>query len=135
MAVPIPVTLSMAQPLTKIVPETVAPATGVSMLTLGSQFETVTLTLAEPVSGVASVSVAQTVMVCGAIGQDERVQVEIVAHGGTAGPPRVGIAHIPPVHPIGSRAHRYAIHKNLQAGGIDRGPNGGGVVDRPTGHR
>ena len=65
MAVPIPVTLSMAQPLTKIVPETVAPATGVSMLTLGSQFETVTLTLAEPVSGVASVSVAQTVMVCG----------------------------------------------------------------------
>src|ERR1019366_9156180 len=63
MAVPIPLTLSMAQPLTKIVPETVAPATGVSMLTLGPPFRTVTLTLAEPVSGIESVSVAQIVMV------------------------------------------------------------------------
>ena len=68
MAVPMAVVLSMAQPAIDRVPEMTVFGAGVSMLTLGRTTAppTVTVTLAEPVSGVgASVSLADTVMVCG----------------------------------------------------------------------
>ena len=67
MALPMAVVLSRAQPVTKIVPETPVFDVGVSILTLGSALlETVTVTLAAPVSGVgSSLSVADIVMVCG----------------------------------------------------------------------
>ena len=54
----------MAQPETDIVPETVAPGAGASMCTDGitTGAVTVTVTLAEPVSGGLAESVAVTVM-------------------------------------------------------------------------
>jgi hypothetical protein len=45
-------------------PETVEPAAGRSMLTLGGAAATVTVTVADPTSGAPSVSVANTVIVC-----------------------------------------------------------------------
>src|SRR5580704_7312612 len=63
--VPMPWALSIAQPASVTVPETVAFGVGVSMLTVGgpSAPVTVMLTLAEPVSGKRSLSVAEIVMV------------------------------------------------------------------------
>ncbi len=53
----------MAQPETRTAPDTVEPGPGVSMKTLGGVAATVMVTLAEPVSGAASLSVAETRMV------------------------------------------------------------------------
>jgi hypothetical protein len=61
-AVPIADVLSNAHPLTVTTPLTTAPGAGDSMFTDGGG--TVTITFAVEVSGVASVSVAVTVMVC-----------------------------------------------------------------------
>lgn len=63
-AVPALTRLSNARPLTGTAPVTAAPAVGESMYTPGG-IPTVMLTLADPVSGVPSLSVADTVMVCG----------------------------------------------------------------------
>jgi hypothetical protein len=54
----------MAHPTTVTVPDTVDPALGTSMAALGGVAATLTVMLAEPMSGVVSVSVADTVMVC-----------------------------------------------------------------------
>ena len=56
----------MAQPATVTVPEIVVPEAGISMCTDGitTGAVTVTVTLAEPVSGGLAESVAVTVMVC-----------------------------------------------------------------------
>src|SRR5438132_1153962 len=64
MAVPTAVALSIAQPATATVPDIAEPGAGASMCTVGGTLETVTVTVADPVSGAASVSVAETVMVC-----------------------------------------------------------------------
>src|ERR1035441_1642540 len=53
-----------------------------------------------------------------AIGQDERVQVEVEAHVGTAGPPRVDTAHVQAVNPVGSRAHQHVVHLYLHTVGL-----------------
>jgi len=57
--------LSIAQPPTVTVPETVAPWAGASMRTVGitAAAATVTVTLVEPMSGLALVSAAVTVIV------------------------------------------------------------------------
>jgi hypothetical protein len=56
--------LSIAQPATVAVPETVAPEAGISMCTDGiTAAVTVTVTLVEPVPGGLAESVAVTVMV------------------------------------------------------------------------
>jgi hypothetical protein len=63
-AVPTVEALSMAQPATVAVPETVAPEAGISMWTDGiTAAVTVTVTLLEPVSAGLSESVAVTAMV------------------------------------------------------------------------
>ena len=64
MAVPTADELSIAHPETVTVPDTVDPCDGVSMKTVGGVACTVTVTLVEPLSGVPSLSVAVTVMVC-----------------------------------------------------------------------
>jgi hypothetical protein len=62
--VPTTEALSIAQPATVAVPETVAPEAGISMCTDGiTAAVTVTVTLIEPVSGGLAESVAVTVMV------------------------------------------------------------------------
>jgi hypothetical protein len=66
MAVPTVEVLSMVQPATVTVPETVAPEAGISMCTVGitaAVAATVTVTLAEPVSAGLAESAAVTVMV------------------------------------------------------------------------
>jgi hypothetical protein len=63
-AVPTAVTLSIAQPATVTTPDTVVLPAGASMCTLGGAAVTVIVTLDEPRSGVPSLSVAITVMVC-----------------------------------------------------------------------
>src|ERR1035438_6641749 len=67
-----------------------------------------------------------------AIGQDERVQVEVEAHVGTAGPPRVDTAHDQAVNPVGSRAHQHAVHLYLHTAGIDGCTDPSDVIDGPT---
>jgi hypothetical protein len=65
-AVPTVEVLSMAQPATVAVPETVAPEAGISMCTdgiTGPPLLTMIVTVAEPVSGGLAESVAVTVMV------------------------------------------------------------------------
>jgi hypothetical protein len=64
-AVPTVEALSIAQPPTVTVPETVAPGAGKSMWTVGitAAAVTVIVSLAEPVSGGLAESVAVTVMV------------------------------------------------------------------------
>jgi hypothetical protein len=65
-AVPTVEALSMAQPATVAVPETVAPEAGISMCTDGimaAPLPTMTVTVAEPVSGGLAESVAVTVTV------------------------------------------------------------------------
>src|SRR5579864_466305 len=64
MAVPADAKLSSAQPETVTVPDTVAPLTGLSIHTAAGASATVTVTLLQPTSGVASVSEAQTERVC-----------------------------------------------------------------------
>ena len=56
--------LSRAHPLTVTTPFTTVPGAGVSMNTNGRPAGTVMFTLAVPTSGVPSVSVAETVIVC-----------------------------------------------------------------------
>ena len=65
-AVPTVDALSMAQPESVTVPETVAPGAGASMWTDGitTALPTVTVTLDEPVSGGLAESMAETVIVC-----------------------------------------------------------------------
>jgi hypothetical protein len=55
--------LSIAQPVTVTVPDNTAPEAGMSMFTLGGALGKLTVTDAEPVTGVALLSVANTVIV------------------------------------------------------------------------
>ena len=76
-AVPAAVALSIAQPETVTVPETLEPGAGASICTVGGPDGTelpltVTVTLDAPVSGAGSVSVAETVIVC-----DPEVSVDV----------------------------------------------------------
>jgi hypothetical protein len=62
-AVPTAEVLSIAHPTTATVPDTIDPAVGASIQTVGGVDCTVTVTLEEPESGIPSLSVAVTVMV------------------------------------------------------------------------
>ena len=66
MAVPIAKELSRAQPVTVVLPDRTEPGDGASICYGQGHFTSCRYpsTLAVPVSGVASVSVAETVMVC-----------------------------------------------------------------------